>query len=193
MLIGNKNSLWVKSQDLTLYENLILKSEAFNLSPWARYGCSVSANVINSPFDDMVADKLVENSTTTTHYAVQTNIYTVVDLEYNLSCYVKSSGDGRTFKILVNARGNLEIFFNPDTETFYTSGTIISSNYTNEGDGWYRVDMTFTPNSTGNKVVLFQLYDGVEQSYLGDGVSGVYVFGSQLTQTDTVKLYNPNL
>ena len=75
---------------------------------------------------------------------------------------------------------------NVSNNTFSTTPTV-----TSEANGWYRFSVKVTANGTASVSagIVVRLSNGTNTSYTGDGTSGAYVWGFQLSQASTVKTY----
>ncbi|MCP3670499.1 MAG: hypothetical protein GY814_08700, partial [Gammaproteobacteria bacterium] len=170
-------------------ENLAHYSEDF--TNWTAQGLSVIPNATTNPVDGlMTADHLVE-STGMTHQ-IDSN---TIDLEqykiYTASFYVKQTANNRNVYLSVPR----DIIWNNQAVAVFdtTTGEVLSVNSyayaaasTYEGDGWFRVSLIVEPYGTDIPTVTAKLYlaDGEDILYTSDGVSGVYAFGGQLTQSE---------
>lgn len=165
-------------------------SEQFNNAWWSKTRATATADVIVSPDGTVGADKLVEDTTASnTHYITTTQYSTVSGTSYTWSVYLKAAE--RT-----KVRVALQMFFsgsaypttNPRVDVDLTTGTLsgangtIATSITNAGNGWYRVTVSATANaSASDQRAGFYLLDGAgNQSYTGNGVSGLYIWGAQL-------------
>jgi hypothetical protein len=152
--------------------NLVTYSEQFDNAAWTNLDdASVVANAEVAPDGTMSADKLVENTATAQH-----------------RIYRSISGTSNTFSIFAKAdnRNYIGILANTGTRTYFnlSNGTIgaVSSGSTANiqyyGNGWYRCTLYNCHPTFG---AMIQLSDnGTNDSYLGDGTSGVYIWGAQL-------------
>lgn len=60
---------------------------------------------------------------------------------------------------------------------------------TDYGNGWLRISVTTPGDPDGNALYLWGLRSNTNNSYLGDGTSGVYLWGAQVEQSSTVGEY----
>lgn len=161
------------------FTNIALYSEDFNNSSWVKARTTIASDIIAAPDGTLVADKLIEDTTATnTHYANQT-VYTTIGERYYFSIYVKPAGRTAIYlRINDVCNGYFDV----------ANGSILSgssgSEITLAGNGWYRCVITGVAIATGAAVISAYLIDtGTNITYTGDGTSGVYLWGAQLTKT----------
>jgi hypothetical protein len=155
--------------------NLITQSELFSDSYWTKSASSITSDAVISPDGTLNADKLVENTSNTSHH-LYSNIVAVG--VYTLSVFVKK-GEREYVYLYSDAVGKGKSFN-------LTNGTIdadiiappTSAKIDNYGNGWYRCSMTITANSGAFRIGTC-LANG-NFSYQGDGTSGIYIWGGQL-------------
>lgn len=172
--------------------NLLLYSSQFDNAAWGQSSMTVSANFTMSPAGETNADKLVEAAATAVHYTFQT-LSIASNVPYAYSIAMKAAG--RTVANLVISddtfANNVAAIFNLNTGAITSvinagtgSGATATSAYL--GDGWWLCSISGIPKSTNvGTVRLFVMLNGYNQTYAGDGVSGVYVAQAQL-ETGTV-------
>ena len=173
--------------------NLFTYSEDFTIATpvWNKYQSSITANVETAPDGTLTGDKLVEGAVSNFHYLGRTNYPITNGAIYNISVFLKQAE--RTKIAFSSAISGTNLGCRVDL----TNGTISDNTFTNtpvvtaEANGWYRVSVTITSGTTSAAPVirLFPLNALNEINYLGDGTSGFYVWGAQLSQTSTVKTY----
>ena len=165
-------------------ENLILQSETLGTT-WTQTNVSVSSNVAVAPDGNTTADKIVENTSASTHGVDQQTTFTAIP--YTLSFYAKK--DGRTW-VRAFISGLASTWFNIDNGTLGTVAAGFTASITNAGNGWYRCSITGTASAgTLSSGVRMSTTDG-NNSYLGDGTSGVFIWGVQLEAGSAAKAYN---
>jgi hypothetical protein len=181
--------------------NLVNYSEQFDNAFWAKTGILAfgSGSVANTtattdPLGGNTADLVVENALLDFHTIGSTTGFpvTAVNGVYVASIYIKRPlvNGRRYFQITFSAGafGNVQ-YATFDLQTGLLSGsanTVGTPVMTDVGDGWYRCSMAATATSTASSLVFFVLTNaatGRSPSYLGDGVSGVYMWGAQVQET----------
>lgn len=162
--------------------NLLVRSEDFSL--WSIFNASVQSDVITAPDGNTTADKLVENSSTGNKEVSRSSITFTSGTSLTLSCFVKA-GERTLFRL-----GFTTGFFASTTEVHFnlTSGTVsstfggvTSASIIPYPNGWYRCVATVLPTSSGTGLVYITLVrSGIQSNYVGNGTSGIYIWGAQL-------------
>ena len=144
--------------------NLITYSEDFSNAYWTKSGATVVSGQTD-PNGNSGAFKLVEDTSTGQH-----RVYS--DIGAGSLCNAKSTFDLSNGTIADTNSGTAKIEPMPN--------------------GFYRCSVTGTATSTGTDSFYFQLNNTgfSDDSYTGDGTSGVYIFGAQLN-VGTLKTYLP--
>ena len=161
--------------------NLLLYSEQFDNAYWNKNNATITANATTAPDGALTGDKLVENTANNYHY-IRRAITTSANTSHTYSIYAKASErqiiriafyDGAT--VFIDATFNL------------SNGSIFSTvagtaSIVNVGNGWYRCICSGTSSaSAGGGLVDIYLCDAAgNNSYLGDGSSGLFIWGIQL-------------
>jgi hypothetical protein len=171
--------------------NLFTYSEQFDNAAWVKERITITANITTAPNGSLTADKIVEDNTTNSHRARQ-NAISEQGVQYTLSFYLKASE--RT-KARITA-GGLNAFANFDLSngTIIGSPTLCTASIISADNGWYRCSITYTQTSATSSAQLHlaaTLNAAGDFSYLGDGVSGIFVWGAQLVEGSTALDYLP--
>ena len=171
--------------------NLLLQSEAWNVSPWVAtsgsQGATVSGNVTTSPDGTTNADKLIEAAVTGSHFCLQSLTLTS-GTTYTASFFVKASERTRGRLRTSGLGAYWDLDFN------LTSGTVTGGTnpfIQNFGNGWYRIGATFTANQASNNFILFLLDASGNPSYTGNGTNGLFVYGAQIETGSVATSYIP--
>jgi hypothetical protein len=172
--------------------NLLQYSEMFSNAIWTKSGSTISANTTTAPNGTLTADTLIENTANTTHQIFQSITSGITGAnQYTATLYVKqysTSNRNIALRIQDNAFtfGGVIAVFNPATGALVTSSTTLSgvivSTSSTLVNGFYRIAVTFTIASSTAFRYDVVLYNGTSNSYLGDGVSGVNIWGTQLNE-----------
>ena len=175
--------------------NLITYSEDFSQGDWIKNNTSVSANNTTSPSGIINAYKLIEDTSNSQH-SIYDNVSWTSGQEYTFSAFAKK--DERNILAFVfpyTAFGAWKyVSFNLENGTTITVDSGVTANIEDYGNGWYRCSATSTPNATttADMTMKIQLIGNTQgESYLGDGTSGIYIWGTQLEQLSYPTSYIP--
>jgi hypothetical protein len=163
--------------------NLALRSQEFDNASWAKGNASVTANTTASPDGISNADSLIENTANASHETAQIIASSVTTgTSYSCSFYVKANGRDK-FRIQLSNQfsGTAIAFYDLATGLPYSVGAAATATMTSVGNGWFRCTITSTATSTGVPIIYFTLVStGTTVSYLGNGTSGLFIWGAQL-------------
>lgn len=201
-LLDNPYQIWVEptygrwsSQSVNvefgLSENLLIWSEDFTNAHWVKGRASITADATTAPDGATTADKFFEDTTNGGHSVWDNTTVCDPSTTYVHSVYAKAAE--RTF---VRVRIGTDIGFLNDVLVDLSTGTVSNPNADNGvedvGNGWYRLWVRGTTQSTATRFnnlgTILRQSSGVE-SYLGDGVSGVYLWGEQLNLGEDLLRY----
>lgn len=160
--------------------NLLTHSEDFSNAVWTVTRTSVSVNQETAPDNALTGDKILEDSSTNTHFFTRSSFSFTSGTSYSLSIYLKAAGRSR---IRITS-GNTTTWSAGSTFNL-ANGTIAATSFGSSriqaaGNGWYRCTITGTAGATASTVVNFVFSNGVSESYAGDGSSGVFAWGGQI-------------
>lgn len=177
--------------------NYLLYSEQFNNAAWSKSASTISTNVDAGPDNNNVADKLVENTANSTHYAYQT-VSTPAPGTYTFSIFLKASEEALAYLSVSQtspSSGSVQVNANLTTGTtsnLGVTGTGVSvpvSSIKVYMNGWYRVSITAT--FTGNTGIVCSVMLNGNNAYTGNGTDGFYIFGAQLESGSIATSYIP--
>jgi hypothetical protein len=158
--------------------NLLKFSEQFDNAVWTKINSTVTANDTVSPDGTVNADKLVEDTANSTHGISQLPSLTATTHTFTV-CAKAAERDW----IRVTCVDGVA-FVNLSSGVFGTvsAGTVsfAAKSITAVGNGWYRVEVSFTAASGGNTVLIRLATSNGNFIYTGDGVSGAFIWGAQL-------------
>ena len=170
--------------------NLVTYSEDFSNAAWTKSNTTVNVDVSTSPNGGLNADKLIPNNSTDlssiSNYALFYLSKAGSAIEYTYSVFAKENGLN---EILIIAQGNS--VSNNASATFSLADGIIkiaalsagsfigaSASIDNYGNGFYRLNLTFTTNTDTNLNIRNIPTDSTITT--GNGVNGISIWGAQL-------------
>jgi len=155
--------------------NLLLRSQEFdNAVVWILSGADRISNTSVAPDGTLTAEKLVETAVNASHNVTQ-NVSLVSGTTYAFSFYAKAAE--RTVVSFFGADGLSSISGRVNLTTgAVESGTVSVKSV---GNGWWRISAVGASTFTGANSVSIQLYNA-GGTYLGDGTSGVFLWGAQI-------------
>ena len=168
--------------------NLLLYSEQFDNAAWSKSASTITANAIISPDGTLDADKLVEDTSTGSHY-VQAWPTVVSGTAYAFSIYAKAGERNLVSMLMAQSTSPFTnhalVEFNLSTGTIRTT-TFGSGTITSVGNGWYRCTVFGTTSST-NEICR------ISYATAGNGTSGIYIWGAQLEAGAFATSYIPTV
>ena len=168
--------------------NLMLQSQAIDQSPWAvsqlnTTGTPAYIDVAASPDGTQNADKLIPNTVSTQHYALQ-SITLADNTVYALTIYAKAA-ELIAIRLSLGTKAGAfpGAYFNLSTGVVTNEvSSPVSTSITPVGNGWYRC--TVVANSgTGGTAPQLRVWaiSGVNTiSFAGNDSDGVLVWGAQV-------------
>jgi len=174
--------------------NLWTYSEEWNLSSWSKTGLNTTGtppfiDVETAPDSTLTADKIIESSISQGHVTSRQFLVNT-GVTYNVSVYLKSGGRDARVVSQISTVATYQV------DVDLTNGTLSGSTFPTSpvldsvGSGWYRLSYSVTAANTQTRnAITINLLNGTSINYLGNGTSGVFIWGAQLSQTSTVKTY----
>lgn len=170
--------------------NSALDSAMGAASPNWTYSSASPGDTIIAPKADEVATKVVEAAATSTHIRRQTRNFTASSL-HCISVYAKAAERSIFTLVAYDAGKYSSVHFDLSNGSYLQGNVALGSGAFMKyiGNGWYRCALLVTAAATpsgsyfdmciSNKVGSFSGIPAGGDSYLGDGVSGMYFWGAQ--------------
>ena len=193
----------------TATTNLLTYSEDLT-NTWSPSNATLSASAISAPLPNALNNPylLLENDNTSLHYLGQVLTVEVGDtLAISFFAKAYSGGSTRYVYFYTNTATRFGYEGSPAVRFNINNGTIsgFATNIYEESsikieaypDGWYRCSFVTIPvTNAGNFTYRIGIAEdednpNTSDSYLGDGTSGIYIWGAQLEQSTTVGEYIP--
>ncbi len=174
----------------TTVKNLLGFSEAFNDTAWTKVAASIvtgaQANPVNGLFN---AQKFMEDTTNAQHI-VRVNIAlpTITNTPYGYAVYAKAAGRTQIRLTDNNVSGATFTLTGAGATSNLSSGVTAAINQL--ADGWYRCFITVAAATVNGRLAL-NLVSSDNITYTGDGNSGVYIYGAQLSDSASLDPYVP--
>ena len=177
-------NLWTFSEE---WDNAVYTKTGLNTSGTPNY-----INVEIAPDTTLTADKIIESNISQGHLSSRQFLVTNGET-YNVSVYLKYGGRNAQISSAISSLATYQVDVDLINGTLSNNTFPTTPTLTNVGNNWYRlsysVTATITQTRTALAITLQNLSAPNPINYLGDGVSGVFVWGFQLSQTSSVRLY----
>jgi hypothetical protein len=176
--------------------NIAQRSEDYSNSYWSKFNTTITVNATTSPDGYVNADKFVENTANNFHsmdstFASGTGVFTA-------SIYAKQS-ERRYLRLNITEitpAVDHSALFDLQTGTVLNFTTGVTASIQSAANGFYRVIIT-SPALVGGQVRMATLMQTTTsaspQTYLGDGTSGMFLWGAQLEAGAYATSYIPTL
>lgn len=179
--------------------NLILYSQnTDNGNYWVRDAIDViQTDAEIAPDGTRTADLVIIDTDTTAHGLRTVSSIFEVDGVYTLSVFAKKYGAYKFLQfagagILANNEGVVFDLDLGEVNAPSLSDTYRGSKIENYGNGWYRCSLTV--KSTLSNEFYIRINENINysgDSYTGDGVSGLYIWGAQVERGENISSYIP--
>jgi hypothetical protein len=170
--------------------NLLDYSEQFDNAFWVKSGTTIGADAIAAPDGTLTADKLIETATNAAH-RVQKNVQFGLGTTNVFSIFLRAGERTSSVVELVPTQCFAEVDLTNGVITSSGAGGLNISNpiytLTSEGGGWFRLRIAFTASTSLN--INISVYVDQIAAYLGDGTSGIFLWGAQLELGSTATAY----
>ena len=169
--------------------NLIQRSEEFENALWIKNESSIISNSTISPSGVQNADSFIENTATALHQCIfNTSAASGI---YTATIYAKPNGRNWLF-FNIAAAANYGVWFDIQNGLVGTiQSNITSASITNAGNGWYRCIITANTGLVSPRISVTLSIGNNNTSYLGNGTSGIFIWGAQLVTGTQPRDYFP--
>lgn len=174
--------------------NVAVNSAAAGSTGWTAAGGGITADTLAAPDGTTSADTFTENTSNTVHYNYQT-LVTTANTVYAVSRYYKYKSRQYMRHSFVTGGSSNGIYADIDlingtiiNQGAVGTGALTSASIENVGNGWYRVTVVGKADTVSTSTFAVSTLRDTStnvtteaaQFYLGDGVSGAYVWGLQV-------------
>ena len=180
--------------------NLLKYTQQFDNAYWSKNGASITADATTAPDGTSTADKLVESAANADHNIERRTIAGDTGAAHTWSVYAKAAERSAIRVQLFGANTANSIYANANLSSGVISssgasgaGVLQSAAISNVGDGWYRISVSgrVEPVDGGDFYAVRVAIINPSTVYLGDGTSGVYIWGAQFEQGSAASAYDP--
>ena len=170
--------------------NLQTYSEDFSNAVYIKVGSTVTTNTTVSPDGTTTGDSLIEDTSTGLHTAA-ISAGQATSGDYTFSVFVKANGRTK-FQLAEAFSIGGTVNFDLTAGTATTTAPAKNGRIENYGNGWYKCSATWTFTALATTVLYLNLLnDAGSNSYLGNGTSGVILWGAQLELSTHSTSYIP--
>ena len=160
--------------------NLLVQSENFGTT-WLsvnlnQTGTPPYLNVATAPDGTTTADKLIENTASGGHGVDQSVTFTAA--AHTFSVYAKAA-ERSWLRMTLAILGN-NTWFDVANGTVGTIGAGVTASIQNAGNGWWRCSVTVTATAGSLQNFIRIATGNNNTTYVGDGTSGILVWGAQI-------------
>jgi hypothetical protein len=175
---------------LTLFGyNLLLRSQEFDDAAWSKTRSSITANATTAPDGTLTADKLVEDTSTNTHFVLNNSAVTVTSGAPAAYSVFLKAGERTIAQVLDNDLIGATFDLASGVVTDVPAG--VTATITSLANGWYRCTMARDAGSANGRLVVRLVSTGTTSSYTGNGTSGLFIWGAQLEPSASLGSYVP--
>jgi len=142
------------------------------------------------PFGYLGAEKLVEGTTNTAHRILNSSAVVVSTVDPSAYTVYAKAAERTSMRLTDNDLQGADFDLLTGVVSNISAGTVATA--TSIGNGWWRLFISRTSGTANGRIVVSLLNSGAS-TYTGNGTSGIYIFGAQLSDSASLDpyVYNP--
>ena len=159
--------------------NLIYYSNDLSVSGWYKSGASVSNYTISSPEGTSSVSKIIEDTSNGVHVAGDGGFTLTSGSDYCFSAFLCASERSSARLVLFDGTTSFAAYFHLANASV---GSLLNTSVAGiipYANGWYRCYITITASDVTGNLSIRNCVDE-DDTYTGDGSSGIYAWGAQL-------------
>lgn len=157
--------------------NLFRRSNEFDSVSWTATSATLIASQ-QAPDGSNTAYKLIGSVSAATSHRISQNITSRANVVHKAQ--IRAKAGEKNFLTFGDAVASVA-YWNLSTGTVAGVSGPATASIASLGDGWYLCSIEFTPNITALGPSWYVSETGVSASWAGDGVSGIYIWRSELS------------
>jgi len=173
-------------------QNLVTQSQTFS-SAWGNTAVTINQTATTAPNGTATGNSITPTAVSSIHRILSIALNNINGVTYTASVYAKANGYNFLF-INCGTAFNAGTTFNLSTGAI-SATAVGTATITNVGDGWYRCTVTGTATSSNAGTVFLQVNNtqtgATDDTFVGNGTSGIFLWGAQVEIGPTANNYIP--
>lgn len=185
---------YLDAANFPVRRNLFSNTNAF---AWSESGTAAGAqvrwrqpNVALAPDGTLTATKLSVSTDNDLQRIFVNAPGVVANQPVTYSIYAKA-GEYSRVALSASSVATAQAIFDLNAGTWLVNGNATSRFAVDSGNGWWRIGITYTPTATNTVPWVLIANNSSQTVFIGDGSSGLFLWGAQIEVGDTASEYQP--